>query len=85
MNLNIEIDEKRIAQIVEETIAKDITDTYGYEAREARHGVRSGVDKAVKEYIYKNKDRIIDRVVERATVEMVKKGLPKLIENLGKE
>jgi hypothetical protein len=53
--------------------------------RDAQFGVKSGVDKAVKEYIYKNKDKIIERVVERASVEIVKKGLPKLLERLGEE
>jgi len=35
--------------------------------------------------IYKEKEKIINRVVERATIEIVKKGLPKLLESLGKE
>lgn len=48
------------------------------------YGVRDGVDKAVKNYIYSEKDRIIERVVERATREIVKKGLPKLLEGIGK-
>ena len=30
--------------------------------------------------MYSKKDTIIDRVVDRATVEIVKKGLPKLLE-----
>ena len=38
------------------------------------------VASAVKEIIYSRKDEIIEMVVERATKEIVKKGLPKLLE-----
>lgn len=34
---------------------------------------------AVKEIIYSRKDEIIDKVVDRATKEIVRKGLPKLL------
>ena len=85
MKFEINIDESRIASLVEEKIAEDIFAERGREAREARYGVRTGVDKAVKEYIYKNKDRIIEKVVDRASVEMVKKGMLRFLENVGKE
>jgi len=32
--------------------------------------------------MYSKKDAIVDRVVDRATVEIVKKGLPKLLEKV---
>ena len=35
---------------------------------------------AVKDLVYSNKDEIIDKVVDRATKEIVRKGLPKLLE-----
>lgn len=54
-----------------------------YENREAKYGIRDGVDKAIKQYIYSKKDAVIDRVVERASVEIVKRGLPKLLNRLG--
>ena len=80
MKLEIEIDEAYIAELVSQEIARRIVETHGYENREARIGIRNGVDKAIKQYIYSKKDTIIDRVVDRATVEIVKKGLPKLLE-----
>ena len=80
MKLEIEIDEAYIVELVPQEIARRIVETHGYENREARIGIRNGVDKAVKQYIYSKKDAIIDRVVDRATVEIVKKGLPKLLE-----
>ena len=35
---------------------------------------------AVKDLIYSRKDEIIEKVVDRATKEIVRKGLPKLLE-----
>lgn len=80
MKIEIEIDENYISELVSQEIAKRIVAERGYENREARFGIREGVDKAIKQYIYKEKDKVIERVVERASVEIVKKGLPKLIE-----
>ena len=85
MKLEINISNERIVELVEQAIVENILSGRHWENNEARHGVRSGMDKAVKEYIYANKDNIIERVVERASIEIVKKGLPKLIENLGRE
>lgn len=82
MKLEIEIDEAYIAELVSQEIARRIVETHGYENHEARYGIREGVDKGIKQYIYSNKDAIIDRVIDRATVEIVKKGLPKLLENI---
>ena len=38
---------------------------------------------AVKDLIYSRKDEIIDKVVDRATKEIVRKGLPRLLEMAG--
>jgi len=83
MKIEIEVDENYIAELVSQEIAKRIVADRGYENREARFGIRDGVDKAIKQYIYSKKDAVIDRVVERASVEIVKKGLPKLLDRLG--
>jgi len=82
MEIKINIDEEFIEELVEKEIAKRIVAEHGYENREAKIGIRDGVDKAIKQYIYSKKDEVIDRVVERATVEIVKKGLPKLLDRL---
>lgn len=84
MKIEINIPDERIVELVEKAIVESILENRR-ENREAQYGVRSGMDKAVKEYIYVNKDKIIERVVERASTEIVKKGLPKLIENIGRE
>ena len=85
MKLEINISDERIVELVEQAIVKNILSGQHWENNEARYGVRSGIDKAVKEYIYSNKGMIIERVVERASTEIVRKGLPKLIENIGRK
>lgn len=85
MKIEIEIDEERIARLVEEMIAKEITEHYNQDGRplawggSISRGVKEGMDKAVQSHLYKNKDAIIERVVERASKEMVRKGLPKFL------
>jgi len=83
MKIEIEIDESYITELVSQEIAKRIVTERCYENREARIGIREGVDKAIKQYIYSKKDTVIERVVDRASTEIVKKGLPKLLGRLG--
>jgi hypothetical protein len=83
MKIEIEIDESYITELVSQEIAKRIVTEHCYENREAKIGIREGVDKAIKQYIYSKKDSVIERVVDRASVEIVKKGLPKLLDRLG--
>ena len=82
MQIKIEIDENYIAELVSQEIAKRIVAEHSYENREAKYGIRDGVDKAIKQYIYSRKDEVIEKVIDRASVEIVKKGLPKLIERI---
>jgi Cys-tRNA synthase (O-phospho-L-seryl-tRNA:Cys-tRNA synthase) len=83
IKIEIEIDESYITELVSQEIAKRIVTEHCYENREARIGIREGVDKAIKQYIYSKKDSVIERVVDRASTEIVKKGLPKLLGRLG--
>lgn len=84
MEIKINIDEQYITELVSQEIAKRIVNERTYENREARIGARIGVDKAVKDYLYSRKEEIIEKVIERASREIVKKGLPKLIEEMTK-
>ena len=83
MEIKFEIDENYIKRMVEDGIVESALNEYSNKI-EIKHGIRNGTDKAIKEYIYTEKENIINRVIERATTEIVKKGLPKLLENLGK-
>ena len=79
MNIEIEIDNDYITELVSQEIAKRIVAEHNYENREAKYGIRNGVDKAIKQYIYSQKDTIIERVIVRASSEITKKGFKKLI------
>lgn len=75
----IEIDDNAITEKINEIINtvfnKSIKNKYGETGHE--------ISQAVKNIVYSHKDEIIERVVERATAEIVRKGLPKLIEKVG--
>ena len=82
MKMEIEIDEKYIAELVSQEIARKMVAEHNYESREGKFGIREGVDKAIKQYIYSKKDEVIDRVVDRASTEIVKKGINKLMDRI---
>jgi len=85
MKIEIEIDNDYITELVSQEIARRIVAERTYENREAKKGIRNGVDKAIKQYIYSEKENIIERVIQRASIEVSKKGLTKLIDRLKEE
>lgn len=83
MQITINIDDSEIERIAIEKITDAIAENYynrsfGEESR----GRKEAVQKSVKEIIYSDKENLINRCVEKASRELVKKGLPKLIEKL---
>ena len=84
MKIKLEIDDSYIKEMVAKELVEQIIENHHYEHTEAKYGVREGTDKAIKEYIYSRKDEIIDRVIERASTEIVKKGMPKLLDRVMK-
>ena len=72
----IEIDDKSVTDqingIINAVFKREITSKYGETGHE--------ISKAVKDIVYSHKDEIIDKVIDRAVTEIVKKGLPKLFE-----
>lgn len=78
----ITVNESDIAKLVVEKIASSMAHQYSADAADAKWGVRKGVETAVKDYIYSRKDEIIEKCIDRASSELVKKGLPKLLERL---
>ena len=78
----ITVNEDDIAKLVIEKIASAMAREYGAEAMDAKRGIRKGVEQAVKDYVYSHKDEIIKKCVAQASAELVRKGLPKLIERM---
>lgn len=74
----IEIDDNAIVEqinsILETVLRRQMNNQY----TETDYVIRD----AVKDLVYSRKEEIIERVVDRAARELVKKGLPKLIERM---
>ena len=77
MEIKVTIDEKELEELITLNLVKQVLNKYEY-----RYELKDAISKGVKQHIYDNKDEIIENVVERASTEIVKKALPKLIENL---
>lgn len=83
MQITINIDDSEIERIAIEKITDAIAENYHKRSlSEESRGRREAVQKSVKEIIYSDKENLINRCVEQASRELVKKGLPKLIEKL---
>lgn len=65
--------------IITKNIENILNNALDWELKHKYSGTGDVISQAVKELVYSRKDEIIDMVVERATREIVRKGLPKLI------
>lgn len=77
MEIKVTIDEKELEELITLNLVKQVLNKYEY-----RYELKDAIGKGIKEHIYANKDQITEKVIERATKEIVKKGLPKFIEKL---
>ena len=76
---SIEVDEDKIRGIIVQILNDCLSDELNCKRSESSNEIST----AVKEIVYSRKDEIIDKVVSRATAEIVKKGIPKLMERFG--
>lgn len=78
-NYVIEIDDKvlneKVCEILNTALNRELQNRYS----ETGHAITA----AVKDLVYSQKDRIIELVVDKAAKEIVRKGLPKLLERSG--
>lgn len=72
----IEIDESKI----EEQIIAILDTILREQLRNRYSGAGGEISAAVKDMVYSHKKEIIDKCVEKASAELVRKGLPKLLE-----
>lgn len=72
----IEIDDKQLM----DQMSNIISTALNRQLQGAYSDTNQIVAAACKEVVYSHKDEIIEKVVERATREIVKRGLPKLLE-----
>ena len=72
----ISIDDDVIIEQINNILNKVLMEQMNHKYSNTGHIIAA----AVKDLVYANKDEIIDKVVDRATKEIVRKGLPKLLE-----
>lgn len=77
----IEIDDNAI----QEQINRILNTMFNRGIQESTSGVGCVITDAVKDLVYSRKDEIIDKVVDRAVKEIVKRGMPKLLERMESE
>lgn len=75
----VDVTKDAVIAFVNEYLAKECADSVetvvsSYELK------RKMIPEIVKDMVYSHKDEIIEQIVSRATTELVKKGLPKLLE-----
>lgn len=80
MEIKVEIDDKELQEVVTNMIARQLTVEWSTE----RQVLKQTVANAVKTVVYSQKEEIISMVVNRASAEIVRKGMPKLIDKLVK-
>ena len=75
IEINDEAIKEQVQGILNTICNHELNNRYSESGRE--------ISAAVKDLIYSRKDEIIEMVVDRATREIVKKGLPKLLDKFG--
>ena len=78
MTYSIEID----ATKVEEQISLLLNKVLEVELRRRYSATNEEISKGIKDLIYANKDEIIEKVVDRAAAEIVRKGMPRLMKKM---
>ena len=72
----ISIDDDAITEQINKIIDSVFRQQMNFKYSDTGHIIAA----AVKDLVYSHKDEIIDKVVDRATKEIVRKGLPRLLE-----
>ena len=75
IEINDDAIKEQVQGILNTICNRELNNKYSESGRE--------ISAAVKDLVYSRKDEIIDMVVDRATREIVRKGLPKLLDRFG--
>lgn len=74
--INAKIDPEQVKSVVNKAVYRYVAT----EIRRAELRENGAIKAAIKDMIYSQKDEIIEKVIERASKEIIRKGLPKLME-----
>jgi hypothetical protein len=78
MQIKVEIDDKELQEEITNIIARKLTASWSAE----RNLMKRTIADSVKEVVYSQKEEIINMVVSRASAEIVRKGIPKLVDKM---
>lgn len=81
ISVSVDVEKDEVIKFVNEYLTKECADSVesvvnSYELK------RKMIPEMVKDMVYSHKDEIIEQIVNRAVTELVKKGLPKLLEKM---
>ena len=79
MKITIEVDENELQKAIIDIVAKESVRSY-FKRDEGK-----GVEKAVKDVVYSQKEELITRCVNRAAAELKRKALPELLKMMGED
>jgi len=81
MQIKVKIDDKELQEEITSMIARKLTTSWSTERNLLKHTIAD----SVKEVVYSQKEEIINMVVNRASAEIVRKGMPKLVNKMMKD
>lgn len=76
--LSVTFDEEAILMVIQKVIEQYVRNEINTNMRRENGAIKTWI----KEELYSHKDEIIERIVERASKEMVRKGMRKFIEGM---
>jgi ABC-type siderophore export system fused ATPase/permease subunit len=71
--------------VVTEQINNILNTIFNNEMQRKYCGTGEMLSVAIKELVYSHKEEIIEKVVDRAVKEIVRKGMPRLLERMGND
>ena len=84
ISMSVNIEKDNVIKFVNEYLTKECADRV--EAVVGSYQLKNKIiPEMVKDMVYSHKEEIINRIVDRAVTELVKKGLPKLLERMDVE
>ena len=78
--IEVQLDKEQLQEDCKRAVDSEIKSYVASGTRSEREFIKQ----LIKEIIYSRKDEIIEKVIDKATAEIVRKGMPKLIERMTK-
>lgn len=63
MDFIVSLDNERISTLLERKLVEEISERYSEFSSDVRYSIRKGIEKAITEYVYAEKENIIEKVI----------------------